>query len=76
MKIKLSKSQWDHIGRKAGWEKVAQNKNTLRQLERIADALVKNPEYLMQLLVSKPEGINFLKSIDLNGDPRLIGLMI
>ena len=38
MKIKLSKSQWEGIGKKAGWMKVSQNTTKeIRYFKRIQD---------------------------------------
>lgn len=77
MKIKLSKSQWESVGKKAGWNKKAgaEDNESVGELENIAKVLINNPEYLLKSLISSPEGIKFLKHFNMNSD-RLKSYML
>ncbi len=68
MKIKLSKSQWDTIGKKAGWIKKAQwNKKedcnlALNRLEQLESTLNASPMNVRDIIVAG-ESISIIKNI-------------
>lgn len=57
MKIKLSKSQWEEMGRKSGWLKIAQQdklrtiNNSINNVEQQTRSLPQNGKKITELLV-------------------------
>ena len=58
MKITLSKAQWNHIGRTAGWMS-----NEYENIDDIVDQATKNPTILKRVLNDNPEICNELENL-------------
>jgi hypothetical protein len=52
MKIKLSKSQWEMMGKKAGW---MDDTTELDSVNDIMDAAINNPNMFKEILRNNPE---------------------